>query len=199
MSINAFALSVGLKRAENLYQIKRGKNDISRDLAYKIHTRYPDVSVSWLLTGEGEMLTPSGPDSRAETRKKIPFFDSGLESLALTDKGVQGEPSYFIDVPTLSGSDFAAVCVGDSMAPDLPAGAIVTLKEIEQQLFLSGEIYLVVTDSYSTIKKVMATENDPSLYRLIPKNTSEYSETTIPRDQVRRMFLIKGVISTRVL
>lgn len=33
LTINAFALSTGLKQAENLYQIKKGRNSISKDFA----------------------------------------------------------------------------------------------------------------------------------------------------------------------
>ena len=56
LSINSFALTIGLKRSENLYQIKKGNNGISRDLAELITAKYPSVSKGWLLTGEGEML-----------------------------------------------------------------------------------------------------------------------------------------------
>ena len=53
LSINSFALTIGLKRSENLYQIKKGNNGISRDLAELITAKYPSVSKGWLLTGEG--------------------------------------------------------------------------------------------------------------------------------------------------
>lgn len=54
LSINAFALHIGLKRSENLYQIKKGNNGISHDLAELITAKYPSISKGWLLTGEGE-------------------------------------------------------------------------------------------------------------------------------------------------
>lgn len=53
MTINYFALYIGLPRGENLYQIKKGNNGISRNLADKIVTKFPEVSLAWLLTGEG--------------------------------------------------------------------------------------------------------------------------------------------------
>ena len=33
LSVNSFALSIGLNRSENLYRIKRGDNGISKELA----------------------------------------------------------------------------------------------------------------------------------------------------------------------
>lgn len=53
-SFNALARELGIKRGENLYQITRGNNGISKDLADKICARYPQFSKAWLLTGEGE-------------------------------------------------------------------------------------------------------------------------------------------------
>ena len=48
MTANAFARHLGLPRGENLYQIKRGNNGISYDLARRIHAQYPNYSLSWL-------------------------------------------------------------------------------------------------------------------------------------------------------
>lgn len=56
MSTNAFARHIGLPRGENLYQIKRGNNGISIDLADRICKKFPQINKLWLLTGEGKML-----------------------------------------------------------------------------------------------------------------------------------------------
>ncbi|MEG2480326.1 MAG: hypothetical protein RSA50_08655, partial [Mucinivorans sp.] len=56
MSTNKFAMSIGLKRSENLYQIKRGNFGISKELARLICAKYPMISRLWLLTGEGQMM-----------------------------------------------------------------------------------------------------------------------------------------------
>lgn len=46
------AKTLGLKHAENLYQIKRGNYHISRRLAGIIHDHYPQYSMSWLMLGD---------------------------------------------------------------------------------------------------------------------------------------------------
>ena len=48
LSVNAF----GLPRGENLYQIRRGNNGISRDLALRIHACFPQYGIGWIITGE---------------------------------------------------------------------------------------------------------------------------------------------------
>ena len=57
MSTNYFARYIGLARGENLYQIKRGNNGISLDVADRIVSKFPQVDKLWLLTGEGQMFS----------------------------------------------------------------------------------------------------------------------------------------------
>ena len=82
LTTNAFALSIGLKRAENLYQIKKGRNSISRDLADLIAAKYSGISKSWLLTGEGSMLTDEN-----EKRENVINSEKRMKKL--------GEKNYF--------------------------------------------------------------------------------------------------------
>lgn len=54
VSVNALAHHIGLPRGENLYQIRRGNNGISRDLALRIHEHFPQYGIGWILTGEND-------------------------------------------------------------------------------------------------------------------------------------------------
>ena len=83
------------------------------------------------------------------------------------------------------------------MAPDIPPGAIVVLKEVDLQAVLSGNIYLLVTDDYSITRSVRIKGADQGYLRLIPKNADEFDEITIEKEKVKRLFLVKGVISMR--
>ncbi|HZK93114.1 MAG TPA: hypothetical protein VFC67_02820 [Prolixibacteraceae bacterium] len=55
--VNANALAKLLQRSvQTFYDMKSRPNvGISKNLAEEIHTLYPDISESWLLTGKGEM------------------------------------------------------------------------------------------------------------------------------------------------
>lgn len=48
-----FADRTGIKRA-TLSHCLSGRNDVSKDIISKIHKAYPQVSVNWLMFGEGE-------------------------------------------------------------------------------------------------------------------------------------------------
>lgn len=62
MSMNRFAIHIGLPRGENLYQIKRGHNGVSHDVADRICEKFPEIDELWLLTGKGQMLRNDVPN-----------------------------------------------------------------------------------------------------------------------------------------
>lgn len=186
-SVSAFAREIGLNRGENLYQIKRGNNGISRDLAESIAAKYPQISKAWLLTGEGEML----PGKTARERYDIPFYKMDVTSL--TDPMEQINPAYYISFPMFKGADYAAFTFADAMEPEIPNGAIVFLQQIEKGNFTPGAIYYVRSAKFNGIRYVRKSINDGKL-RLVPKNTADYDEMMIDSSEIKAMFRIKGVM-----
>lgn len=203
LSINKFAATIGLKRSENLYRIKKGKNSISKELAELITIKYCNINKAWLLTGEGAMYANpiQNKDGTPVSTKKIPFYDSAIfESEELNGFILPlPEPLYYIDVPTLTNCDFASLFMGDSMKPKIPSGSIVALKEMDIQLILPGEMYLIVTDKYTTIKYIRTVSGNDSLVKLVPENKEFYDEMFLDKSLIRRIFMVKGVISTEVI
>ncbi len=199
MSTNRFALSIGLKRSENLYQIKRGNFGISKELARLISQKYPMISRLWLLTGEGQMLEgKASADSVLDTVKAldgaVPFYN--IDALqVLKEDSDKLKPYNYLVIPALKNCDFAAQCSGNSMAPEMPAGATLIFKEVSAETILPGEAYLVVTKDYTTIKYIRTIEDKPTKLQLVPKNTSDYDTITIEASKIIRLFLVKGVVN----
>ena len=199
MSTNRFALSIGLRRSENLYQIKRGNFGISKELARLICQKYPMISRLWLLTGEGQMLEgKASADSVLDTIKaldgSVPFYN--IDALqVLKEDADKLKPHNYLVIPALKDCDFAAQCSGNSMAPEMPAGATLIFKEVSLSTILPGEAYLVVTKDYTTIKYVRTVDGQMKKLQLVPKNTSDYDTITIESDNIIRLFLVKGIIN----
>lgn len=83
MTTNAFARHIGLARGENLYQIKRGNNGVSLDVANRIVAKFPEVSKLWLLTGDGPML--NGKTELAGLTPWVYFTGTALHALIAKD------------------------------------------------------------------------------------------------------------------
>ena len=75
MTTNYFARHIGLPRGENLYQIKRGNNGISRHVAHLVVKAFPEINMLWLLTGVGEMFNQDDV-----SRSVIKFYNVDVES-----------------------------------------------------------------------------------------------------------------------
>lgn len=95
MTTNAFARHIGLARGENLYQIKRGNNGVSLDVANRIVAKFPEVSKLWLLTGDGPML--NGKTELAGPTPWVYFAETALHALIAKD----------VDYPEKSAAHYA--------------------------------------------------------------------------------------------
>jgi len=72
LSVVDFFKSIGRTNANFYYDIKSGRNKyahITKGLAKSIVAKYPNISLSWLMTGQGSML--DGNDSESMTTKQI--------------------------------------------------------------------------------------------------------------------------------
>lgn len=205
LSTNAFALGIGLKRSENLYQIKRGNNGISKELAELITQKYPTVNRAWLLTGDGAPFVTSGvapprpASSPGAPDSGIPYYNIEIAQL-LSPRTLSGAiPLYYISVPSLGECDFAATTHGDAMAPDIPPGAIIAMRLIPPDRMIPGEVYMVVTRDFVALRYVRNNPGDPSELLLTPANRSSYDEMTLPRHAVLKLYLVKGIIINKAL
>lgn len=195
LSTNAFAKAIGLRRSENLYQIKRGSFGISKELARLIVTKYPVISRPWLITGDGAMfLNVDDPDDMNRI-PAVPFFDIDVVRLLVDDVIEQTKPLYRVAIPALADSDFAALCSGQAMYPEIPTGSTVFFKQVQPDSILLGESYLVVASDFVVVRYVRSVEGKPSMLLLVPSNTKDYDEMTIERSKIEKMFLVKGVLN----
>lgn len=64
LSDGEFADIVGINRS-TLSHCLSGRNDVSKDIIIKIHNVYPNISINWLMFGEGDpgFGTPKEPET----------------------------------------------------------------------------------------------------------------------------------------
>ena len=191
LSVNSFARTVGLNRAENLYQIKKGNNGISRDLAFLIGTKYPQVSKGWLLTGEGNMFTNDSLQICS-----IPYYEMDVMKYVRTPEEFQTRK--FISVPAFEDADFAAIYYGEGMPSNVPSGSIVVLKRQTTDTIVPGRAYVVVCDKITLLRYVRSDSRDGRL-RLVAQDSSMYDDVSIEESQIRDLFVVRGVIITKTL
>ena len=143
MTVNAFARYIGLARGENLYQIKRGNNGVSLDVAERIQAKFPRFSILWLMTGSGD------PDSQEADCCTLPCyvdiwdasFPNGPASSRLT-----------LSRSAACGAEVAVRC-GEESPGGLMRNPILLLRRYAQdEEPLYGNLHLVVTDRLRVVR-----------------------------------------------
>lgn len=116
MASGAFAESIGIQQS-TLSHILNGRNNPSLDVIMKIHQRYSDIKLEWLLYGQGNMaaeqvtsnspdgdfipslfdenpIIPAGEPTESKNRKEM-----GLESSQNAPKEIVKQEIRYIEKP----------------------------------------------------------------------------------------------------
>lgn len=183
---NSFANKIGLKRTQNLYDIRDGKvKKISFDLADKIVTVFPEINRFWIITGNGDMLNNDISNENIndfqliKSEVKVPYYDvdfaGGWSSVEMfSDR----KPDFFINNPEFDRCDFACNLVGKSVSKVIPDGSIVGFRVVEdwQTFFSINELYGIITkNDFRTVKRITKSKDGENLI-LRPEPSERYQE-----------------------
>lgn len=184
MSTNYFARHIGLPRGENLYQIKRGNNGISRDVANRIVARFPQINKLWVLTGEGQMF--ASPELRGV---QIPYYNIDVvQGVLLRERLV---PAWNLVVPGLSQCDFAMRYDGREMGEALPSGTIVLLAAAEKEMMIPGGEYVVVSRKIVTLRTVYPA-SDGHKWRLAAVDKTNCDDIVLDTSELEAVYKVVG-------
>lgn len=184
MSTNYFARYIGLARGENLYQIKRGNNGISLDVADRIVAKFPQIDKLWLLTGEGQMFG----DERLRG-VLIPYYDIDAEQGI--DRIDSLESTSDMVVPPIGECDLAMSYCGRAMGELLPPGTIVLLKKMDKDAIIPGGEYVIVSQKIVTLRIVRSAETDRKV-RLVAGDREKYDDITLDINDIISVYKVKG-------
>lgn len=166
--------------------------------------KYLQINRDWLLTGEGEMLRSGQLQTQEQTGTGVPFYDIDV-TCGITESfaDIREEPQFRINYAPLNDCDAAFPVYGDSMEPDFYAGDVVLVREIHNvDSMLWGEPYLIITnaacDNLRTIKNVYLSDDRRS-FILRASNPRYNGDTIVARENVLKIFLIKGKLCRRQL
>lgn len=184
MSTNFFARSIGLPRGENLYQIKRGNNGISLDVADRIVSNFPQVDKLWLLTGEGQMFVDEGLRGA-----QIPFYNVDVEQAIKHVAQLEAENNLI--VPQAGDCDLAMCYGGRAMGEIVPPGTVVLLKSIDTDAMIPGGEYVIVCQKFVTLRIVRLSDAEDKL-RLVAGDRDHYDDITININDIESAYKVKA-------
>lgn len=197
LSVPKFAEKVGFKTPQAVRELIKGSTRSLSDAAqYKITSAFPELSIDWLLTGEGPMLVePAEAVPQMNYSEGVPYYDEdfllGFEELAAPSSE---NPDCLIRMPGYERATLWCNASGHSMEPEINNGDIIALQRIEDYSFLPfGDVYgIITTNGMRTIKR-LGKSSVPGHYRLIPTN-KDYDEQELPIDKIALVYRVMGTM-----
>lgn len=191
-SMRQLAEAAGIK-PQNLYDIKAGKCKISKDVAVSLQKLNQEISLDWLLTGEGEMLKTDQAAIKEYSTGGVPYY--AIDFLAGFDLVINDQtsvPDGFISFPHIRGAQAWVDISGKSMSPLIDPGDVIAIKHVEdwQTNILYGEVYALVTEQYRTVKRIRKSDREGWI-RLVPENP-DYDPQDIPITSVVALYQVLG-------
>ena len=188
--------------------ILQQNNGISEDNIARFLAYAPDVSVEWLITGRGEMLSTmqEKKQEKSDSEEKLPkvsynptigkpYYDvdflGGFNEIVNSQVTI---PTNNIVIQGFEKADFWCNVTGHSMEPKINHGDIIALHKCTLEDIQYGEIYAVVLDTLRTIK-ILRRSSDPKKLRFVPINTADYDEQEYPVERIMNVFEVIGSIS----
>mgnify|MGYP000876892093 FL=1 len=200
--------------ATNLSQAKKGdERYLTEGLAQRLSTNNSGINLSWLLTGEGEMLNTEGsstalaavvPQDEKELNddNAIKWYYE-LDASAgdsLFDNNEMMAPFRYIQVPGFERC-IGLNLTGNSMLNTAQSGDIVVVHPREVQTIINGEIYLVVTrDSQRMVKRLVTSGyTEDAIITCISDNPDKnlYADMKIQASLVHKIFRVAGFVSIK--
>ena len=201
LSLKRLAEEVGIGTPQTLYDIKNGKHGISRDVAAKINARFPEISLSWLLAGVGDMFgnaetlpadAPVHDDVNRVPLVPVSAFAGPIQSFA--SDGVRRSECETVYSPT-AGAELALTVSGDSMEPMLYDGTIIFIKKINDEAFIPwGHTLVLDTENGAFVKDVFP-GTQPGEVVARSKN-SRYPDMIIPRASIYGMYRVLNAVKS---
>ena len=186
ISGNEFAKRIGIPQTTFSNIINRG-SDIKASIIESISTQFGDISLDWLITGNGEMLKSSTSQYQLSdkfTEGAIPYYDNlpvSAGQLDLATYKQDEKPTGWINIPGVSAKGLFPV-IGCSMKPDINPGDVVGLCTMDRwEMVDPDKVYLIITRDDRMIKHLMIDETNEDILWCISPN---YHKFPIRKDEI---------------
>ena len=183
MTVNSFGRHIGLSRSESLYQIKAGRFGISHNLAQRIVEKFPEISLGWLLSGEGKMLCDEHPS------QNIPYYDHDVTScIHLNSELLQ--PTSTLSLSMIESCDCAFRSFDDAIGDQIMTGSIVFLKKIAPQAIIPGRFYVIITANFVILRRLSVAESATNREYIIELTSDKQNNVRIKEHDILGLYRV---------
>ncbi len=166
-----------------------------------------DLNIDWLLTGEGEMLKDRIEDTEfietaasEDTQVMIPLVHIDSVGGVYSPNSLAASEQYIermIPFPDARPGDVAILQSGNSMAPTIPAGAILQIRRVEgwREYFGYGSDFVLwLTDDRRITKQILKYDPDPANYVTCHSYNPEAADEELPKKMIQEVWKVVNVL-----
>lgn len=199
-----FAESLGFERPQAIYDVMnpQKKVGISKNMADKICTVYPEINKVYLLTGEGSLTRNNNKTEETEkyeyTTYLLPMSAMGGSLTGFAANGVTLQNCEAIISP-IADVDFAITVYGESMAPEYPSGSRILIKKINPSIFIDwGKTYVLDTPNGVIVKEVHECKGKEGYITCHSVNPDpKFSDFDVPMSEIYGMYRVLMCLSAK--
>lgn len=172
-----------------------------------------DLNLSWLFTGEGEMLkseqtsnetsnNPKDISSKDEVPEQfisylVPMAAMGGSLVGFESEGVRRENCERVISP-IANADWVVPVCGDSMEPEYPNGSRVYVQQIYPDDFIAwGNVFVLDTTNGIIIKVVKESEKKDCVRCESLNPSGRYTPFDVPMRSIRAMYRVMLCVSVK--
>lgn len=201
ITVQSFEKQCGLSNAA----VSKMSDNTRMSTLGKISNTFPQLNISWLRTGEGEMLkapdeSADEPEAEAsharESYKLVPLINidsvGGVHSPNLIEPSEQ-YPIKLLPFTDAREGDVAIIQTGNSMSPTIPPGSVLLIRKVEdwQEYFGYGNIYVLwLRDGRRITKEVRRYDPDPKIYVWCVSYNPDVADEELPRNLIRGVWKV---------
>lgn len=188
----ALARKIGMRTQQRFYDIRNGKHSITADLAKKIALAFPEISVKWLMYGEGEMLV----DVEEIPSVVVPVADISKSVGTLDEVGKISVGSLF------PGAEYAITGFDGGMSEFTEGSYVIAKRVANIEMLVPSRDYVFLTEDFCLLRRFQQEVGEEKIM-LYPTNQETYADgmrvyapMTIPRNKLKGVYAVLGLIRT---
>jgi len=211
---------LSVRQFENLIGSSDGKiakfiasnSSLKSDTLSKIMEIFPHLSITWLLTGEGDMLLPSPGNNQGSTKDEprtnqpttclaqagIPLIPvdavagfNGIDSPTIQIHDCQ---RYLVPEFQQLNAEFMIRVSGSSMYPKYSSGDILACRKLTSYHFIQwGKIYVIDSEQGAMVKRLFPCDEDTD-YVICKSDNPNYPPFELPKTEIRSLSIVLGAI-----
>ncbi|MBE6338759.1 MAG: peptidase S24 [Lentimicrobiaceae bacterium] len=197
LSVREFERLIGVSEGVINKTIARNTG-LKAETIQKIVEKFPQISLNWILLGEGEMLKSDDKPVAKQTdnpNEGIPLIPVEAMAGALTCDNtiLEYECDRYV-IPMFKGADFLIPVKGSSMYPKYSSGDIVACQRVDMNnlFFQWNKVYVIDTNQGALIKRIKPGHDENHI--LIVSDNEKYDPFELPYSAIHAVALVIGVI-----